>query len=96
MKTITSAPLERVILQDLIDDTYAADETKFLVLCDAGNGSSFGEAGQTMVYGPSEAETYGHLAMRPTADHRADDGTECGYASEWVDGESGYRFQVRF
>lgn len=83
-------------LQDLIDDTYAADETKFFVFCDAGNGSSFGEAGQTMTYDEEEADAYGHLVMRPTAAHRADDGTECAWASEWVDGENGYRFQVRF
>jgi len=83
-------------LQDLIADTYAADETTFYVFCDGGNGSSFGQAGQTVTYDKEDAEAYGHLVMRPTAAHRADDGTACAYASEWVDGENGYRFQVRF
>lgn len=83
-------------LQDLIDDTYTADEAKFFVFCDAGNGAGYGSAGRTVVYGEFEAAAYGHLVMRPTADHRADDGTECGYASEWADDETGYAFKVRF
>ncbi len=83
-------------LQDLIDDTYAADETKFFVFCDAGSGASFGEAGQGVVYGPDAADAYGNLVMRRATPHRADDNTACAYASEWIDGENGYRFQVRF
>lgn len=83
-------------LQDLIDDIFTPDETKFFVFCDDGNGSAFGEAGQALVYCQDAADAYGHLVMHPTADHWADDGTECGYASEWVDGENGHRFQVRF
>lgn len=83
-------------LAQLIAETYIDAEAKFFVLCDAGSGSAYGEAGQTMRYEQDQARRYGHLEMRPTEPHLSEDRMETVYASDWVDGDNGYRYQIRF
>jgi hypothetical protein len=83
-------------LAALIAEVYTADEPKFFVLCDSGSGSAFGEAGQTLDCDDAAAEKYGNLIMVPTLPHKTNDGLEAIYASEWIDGDNGYRYQVRF
>ena len=82
-------------LAALIAETFGADEPKLFVLCDAGNGSAFGAAGQALDYDDAAAARYGALVMRPTAPHLSADQVECAWASEWIEGDNGYRYQVR-
>lgn len=83
-------------LAELIAETYTDMDTKYFVLCDAGNGCAFGEAGQTLEYDDRAAALYANIEMRPTEPHMSEDRVECVYASDWIDGENGYRYQVRF
>jgi hypothetical protein len=84
-------------LADLIAETYTADEAKWFVYCDAGDGSSYGESGEALPYTPDCAAHYGHLVMHPTPPHvSADRVVECAWASEWIETGSGYRYRVRF
>lgn len=83
-------------LSQLIAETYIADEAKFFVFCDAGNGCGFGAAGQAVRYEEDQARAYGHIDMRQTEPHMSDDRVETVYASDWIEGDNGYRFQVRF
>lgn len=83
-------------LAELIAEKFTADEAKHFVFCDAGNGCGFGEAGQATRYDDACAAQYGAVVMRPTLPHMSDDRVECVWASDWIDGENGYRYQIRF
>lgn len=67
------------------------------VLADSGNGSAFGAAGQALEWDAAAAAQYGEIEMvRLDKPHVSNDGVECGYASDWQDGQSGYRFRIFF
>lgn len=83
-------------LSQLVSETYTAHETKWFVCCDDGNGCGFGTKGQGMAYDEAADARYGALQMHATAIHESDDHVECTWASDWIEGENGYRYQVRF
>lgn len=80
-------------LSDLIAETFQSDEMPHVVLCDASNGCGFGEIGQMVEY---DAANHADLMMTPTLPHISNDHCECVWASDWIDGDNGYRWQVRF
>lgn len=84
---------QQMKLSDLIAETYAADERANVVYCDGGNGCGFGENGQMVEYDPAKMAD---LIMLPTMSHTSDDRVECVWMSDWIDGDNGYRWQVRF
>lgn len=67
------------------------------VFADAGNGSGFGEKGRFVSYDDEAAGAYGATEMIELAEpHISDEGAACHYASEWIDGQNGYRFRIFF
>jgi hypothetical protein len=84
-------------LNDLIAETYTADDTKYFGFADRGNGCGFGEAGQTVTYDDNCAREYGDIILTACSPIIGEDGrSEYVYASDWIDGQNGYQFRVLF
>lgn len=83
-------------LNDLIAETYTADEPKFFGYEDRGNGSAWPPS--VMDYDDEAAKRYGEIDMQTCSPIKADNArdVEFVYASEWQDGENGYQFRVMF
>lgn len=80
-------------LADLINDFGA----NAFIYADKGNGCAFGEAGQAIEYDDDAAEKYGKIVMTALeTPELSDDGVEATYSSEWIDGDNGYSFKVKF
>ena len=63
---------------------------------DSGNGSAWGEAGEMMDYDDDAAAQYGHIEMTEISGHKAGNGQDLEWISDWIEGENGYRFRVGF
>lgn len=83
-------------LKNLIEE-YGANA---FVVADAGNGSSYGEAGRTVDYDEACADEYGDTEMsRLDAPSMSEDGRECLYASGWItkgEGDNPFRVRIYF
>ena len=83
-------------LAQLVLEFFSEDESKGFVFCDAGNGSAYGEDGQYVPYDNDAAKTYGPVTMVYTGPHKTVDRLETIYASDWIKGDNGYRYMIRF
>lgn len=83
-------------LASITAEFFGEDEAPSVIVCDAGNGSAWGEAGRAMDY---DAATMADLIMTdiPDADDRtSEDGFESLTQSEWQHDDNGHRWRVRF
>lgn len=89
-------------LSALIAETYTADEAKFYGFADRGNGSGFGECGQTLTYDDDAAREYGDVILTACLPIISEDGkTEYVYASDWIDsglnrGSNPHQYRILF
>lgn len=84
---------DAITLATLISDHDASA----FVMADDGNGSGWPKDGSQANYDDAAAEAFGHIEMeRLLVPHFSDDGQECLYASQWIDGKNGYRFRIYF
>jgi len=95
-ETSETNTLNNRTLASIIAEFFTEDETKHIIVCDDGNGSSFGDAGRGAEYDP---DTMADLIMTDIPDgedHTSDDGVATTVQSEWQHDVNGYRWRVRF
>jgi hypothetical protein len=86
-------PLAERTLASIVEELCGIDETRYVIYADAGNGCGFGENGRAVEYDPAWGALVMHAIPFGT---KSDDGLECTVASDWQDGDNGYRFRILF